>query len=125
MFHGKKINIGGTEYIVPPLTLGQLRTGITENLEKHDKLIGEGKLFEALSLRGEIIALAMQRNYPELSTENVLELLDTQNVNSVWMFILGMSGLGEEEAPAAGANLTMTSDPSMPLVPALTDGPEM
>lgn len=100
MFPGKTIKLGDEEFVVPALSLGQLRNGVLDQLQEHDKLVAEGKTFEAMDIRGKVILVAMQRNYPDFSEEKLLTYLDLQNTTEVWLSVLGLSGfsLGENQA---------------------------
>lgn len=93
LIDGIKVIIGGDEYVMPPLTLGQLRNGALSKINEHDKLIADGNVFEAVSKRAEVIGMALRRNYPELSDEKLLDLLDLRNSPSLWSIALGGSGI--------------------------------
>jgi hypothetical protein len=100
MINGTKIQIGTVEYTVPPLTLGQLRGNGISLIRQHDELLGSGKGFESYEIRGKVIFLALSRNYPELTEEELFDQLDMKNINKIWLAVLGSSGLtpGEEKA---------------------------
>jgi hypothetical protein len=98
---GVKIQMGGVEYLVPPLTLGQLR-----RLEPKIRAMGEmapdarGISTEQIDAMAEIVSTALSRNYPDMSPEKVLELIDVANAREVILAVLTGSGLkpGEVEA---------------------------
>lgn len=102
MLKGYSVNIKGTEYMVPPLSLGLLRSGALDMLREHDKLVEAGDSFGYMELRGKIILLALRRNYPEFPEEMLFDFLDLSNVGTIWLSILGASGFspGEEVAAA-------------------------
>lgn len=122
-FHGTAVKIGEKEYIIPPISLGQLRNGALTLLREHDDLVAEGKTFEAMEIRGQVILKALQRNYPDFNEEELFDHLDMANTGPIWLAILGISGFtpGEEEAvrPMASGILS----PSTSVSPPLTDGP--
>jgi hypothetical protein len=95
--------MGEEEFIVPPISLGQLRGGVIAQLAEHDRLVAEGKIFEAMDIRAQVILAAMRRNYPDFSEEKLLANLDMGNTGGIWLSILGASGFtpGEETAPVA------------------------
>lgn len=101
-FGGTPIKIGDEEYIVPALSLGQLRNGMLKKLQEHDALVAEGKIFDTLTLRGEVILEALRRNYPDFPEEKLFDHLDMANTGQVWLAVLGASGfnLGEAQARA-------------------------
>lgn len=100
MFNGVKAKFGDKEVVIPPLSLGQLRNGALELLKKHDELVEKNQFMESALIRGEVIALALTRNYPEMTVDLVFENLDLSNVNELWRTVIGLSGFspGEKEA---------------------------
>jgi hypothetical protein len=120
MYAGTKVKIGDEEYTIPPISLGQLRNGLLTKLQEHDKLSADGKLFETLQLRGEIILAAIRRNYPDFSEDKLFAHLDLANTSGIWLSILGASGFNSGEAKAVTVG---TSSPSTEASPPPTDGP--
>ena len=109
MFAGTKIKIDDEEFVVPPLSLGQLRSGLLAKLQEHDKMLEENKTFETMVLRGEILLQALRRNYPDFPEQKFFDYVDLGNVGSLWLSILGASGfsLGETQA-ATGPTISGT-----------------
>jgi hypothetical protein len=102
------IAMGGREWTVPPLTLGQLRRLMPKvrQLTEIGAQMGESQI-EVLV---EIVAAALQRNYPEMTPEAVEDLLDLGNAGAMLNAVLTGSGLksrnpapGEAAAPEAGS----------------------
>lgn len=120
MYHGLKVKIGDEDIIIPPISLGMLRNGLLKKIQEHDALAAEGKIFDTIQLRGEIILEAIRRNYPDFSAERLYDHLDLSNTGNIWLSILGASGFSPGEAKAATLG---TSDPSTEVSPPLTDGP--
>ena len=115
MIPGVTIQMGGNEWTVPPLTLGQLR-----KLEgKIRSMInigadGLGITEEQADTIAEVVAAALSRNYPDMTTDKVLNLIDLGNARQVINAVMGGSGLrpGEVEAVARGNGATsMDSSP--------------
>jgi hypothetical protein len=124
MYNGVRIMIGEKEYILPPISLGQLRNGLLKKLQEHDKLIADGKLFDAMELRGQVILAALRRNYSDFPEEDLFAHLDLGNTAPIWLSILGASGFTSGEARAVTAVATDgTSAPSTEASPPPTDGP--
>jgi hypothetical protein len=108
---GTEIEMGGRNWVVPPLTLGQLRRlagDIGRIGERSGVLDGE-----AVGAVVRIVTAALQRNYPDLGEQAVEEMLDLGNTGQVLSAVLTGSGLrrgagsGEVSAPAsAGASLS-------------------
>jgi hypothetical protein len=111
---GIAIEMGGRDWVVPALTLGQLVT-------LHAKIQGIAMVAapELTPAQVEdfvdIVHAAVGRNYPEISREQLRdELLDTGNSRAVMVALLTGSGLrpaapGEAAAvaaPSAGATST-------------------
>lgn len=111
-YPGKKIMIGDKEWIVPALSLGQLRNGVMDKFKEHDELIRQRDggdddptlTWKAALLREDVTRLALSRNYSE---EELKELeLDLASLPLFWDAVLGRSGL--DEIPEAG------TDPNSP-----------
>jgi hypothetical protein len=114
LFPGTKLTIEGETFIVPALSLGQLRNGVLAKLQEHDKLLSDGKFFESYLIRGEVIVEALKRNYPTIDEAKIMDGLDLQNLGPVWLNVLGSSGFtpGEGVAAETAAIAPGTSDPS-------------
>jgi hypothetical protein len=128
MLPGVTIAMGGRDWLVPPLTLGQLRRLMPKvrQLTEIGVSIGETQI----GVLVEIVATAMQRNYPEVSAEMVENLLDLGNASAVLYAVLTGSGLklrdrrlGEAAAPGTGpgadstvAGLVLDPNPDAPTV---------
>jgi len=112
MFAGVKMKIGDEEYIVPAISLGQLRAGVTAQLQEHDALVAAGKTWAAVDIRGQIIYAALRRNYPDLDEAKLLDFLDLSNNGPIWLQVLGVSGFEPGENQAATATETGISNPS-------------
>jgi hypothetical protein len=108
MLLGVAITMGGQDWIVPPLTLGQLRRLMPKvrQLNEVDASMGETQI----AVLVEIVTSALQRNYPEMTPEKVENLLDLGNASAVLNAVLTGSGLkpvgaalGEAIAPGASS----------------------
>ena len=105
--------MGGADYEVPPLTLGQLK-----RLRPKLKDLESGDADLVSDALCEIVATALQRNYPSTTVEQVADLLDLGNREAVMSAVLGGSGLKLGEAQA----VTRTPGPtSMDSSPPLAD----
>ena len=105
-FPGTTVTIGAEKYVVPALSLGQLRNGILPMLREHDKLIAEDKTFDAMEIRGKVILEALRRNYPDFDETKLFDFLDMANTQQIWLAVLGASGF------APGENLAVTETTS-------------
>jgi len=122
MLPGVTIAMGGRDWLVPPLTLGQLRRLMPKVRQLTE--IGASMGETQIGVLVEIVAAALQRNYPEATVEMVENLLDLGNASAVLNAVLTGSGLklrdsrlGEAAAPGAGPGAGSTvagpvSDPN-------------
>ena len=120
MIPGVAVAMGGQDWIVPPLTLGQLRRLMPKvrQLTEIGASMGEAQINVLI----DIVAAALQRNYPEMTPDKVENLLDLGNASAVLNAVLTGSGLkpggaamGEASAPgtspgADGARARSVSD---------------
>ena len=65
MIPGVEVAMGGENWLIPPLTLGQLRRLMPKvrQLTEIDAAMGEAQI----GVLVEIVAAALQRNYPEMT----------------------------------------------------------
>ena len=104
MIPGVVVAMGGRDWLVPPLTLGELRRlmPMVRQLTEIGASMGEAQI----TVLVEIVTAALQRNYPDVTLEEVENLLDLGNAASVLNAVLTGSGLkvsetsmGEARAP--------------------------
>jgi hypothetical protein len=102
MIPGVMVAMGGREWTIPPLTLGQLRRLMpkVQQLSEIGSQMGETQI-EVLV---EIVAAALHRNYPDISVETVENLLDLGNAGAVLNAVLTGSGLKSRERPPGEAS---------------------
>jgi hypothetical protein len=113
VFSGTKIKIGDEEFVLPPLSLGQLRGGLLAKLQEHDDKLAAQDVFGATIIRGEVILEALRRNYPDFPEQKVFDNLDLGNTLNLWLLVLGSSGFTPgETAGAEKENPTGISVPS-------------
>ena len=104
MINGATVNIGGTDFIVPPLTLGAV-----QRLMPQIELMSKAAAAKALTAEslGAVIAVvqaALVRNYPELGPNEVAELIDMKSMPAVIQAVLGVSGFEKGSAVLGGAS---------------------
>jgi hypothetical protein len=97
MIPGVMVAMGGRQWTVPPLTLGQLRRLMPKvrQLTEIGVQMGETQIGVLI----EIVAAALQRNYPEMTADTVENLLDLGNAGTVLNAVLTGSGLRSRELP--------------------------
>jgi len=121
MIPGVTIAMGGRDWLVPPLTLGQLRRLMPKVRQLTEIGVSMGEAQIAVLI--EIVATALQRNYPDATVDMVEDLLDLGNATAVLNAVLTGSGLklgdgrlGEAAAPgnrpgAGSMNAALRPDP--------------
>ena len=114
MIPGVSVAMGGEDWVVPPLTLGQLRRLMPQvrQLTEIGASMGEAQI----AVLVDIVTAALQRNYPEMTPEKVENLLDLGNASAVLNAVLTGSGLkpggvpaGEPPAPGIGSGANDTA----------------
>lgn len=92
MIEGTKIKIGDKEWIVPPLNFKALRI-LQPQFERlglwDGHHLGQQEIDDSL----DIILGAMNRNYPELTKNQLEEIIDLGNMKNLMFAIRGLSGL--------------------------------
>src|ERR1700680_1348924 len=91
MIPGVEVAMGGRDWLVPPLTLGQLRRLRPKVRQLTD--IGASMSGMQITVLVESCAPALQRNYAEATPEMVENLLDLGNASIVLNAVLTGSGL--------------------------------
>jgi hypothetical protein len=97
-FDGFKITIGGEEYIIPPLSLGQVRKHENDMKALSSKDTDPN---ERPQIMLRIIHAAMTRNYPDLTVGQVEDMVDLGNLLPIIEAVMNTSGM----ARAAGEML--------------------
>src|SRR5215469_100780 len=129
MIPGATVVMGGQQWTVPPLTLGQLRRLMPKVRQLTEIGVSMGET--QIGVLVEIVAAALQRNYPEATPDMVENLLDLGNADTVLNAVLTGSGLklrgyrlGEAAAPGAnpGARSTIGGSPPDPFCEVETTG---
>jgi hypothetical protein len=118
MIPGVTVQMGGQEWLVPPLTLGQLRK-LEPKIRAMSEIAGDARGMSAdqIDTIAEIVAVALSRNYPDMTAERVLDLLDVGNTRAVIIAVLTGSGLRPGEASAVTrSNGAISTDYSPPPV---------
>lgn len=97
MIEGKTIRMGGKDWIVPPLNFRALK--------RFQKEIGSLNLAELAQSEKveEIVLAALNRNYPDLTLDELQDMLDMGNVIEVTMAVMGVSGLEARKPGEAAA----------------------
>lgn len=91
MIDGVTVRMGGRDWIVAPLTLGQLRR-LWPRVQRLGE-VGAGMGDEDIASLVELVTTALRRNYPDMTSEKAADLLDLGNAGMVLNAVLTGSGL--------------------------------
>jgi hypothetical protein len=112
---GVELEMGGKTWIVPPLTLGQLRRlGAKVEVMSADKSMLDPEVVDAVVA---VVTAALKRNYPAIDEDQVADMLDMGNAPSVFVAVLTGSGLKRgsgDSGPFGGAGATSTVSSPQP-----------
>lgn len=117
---GRIIKMNGQDYVVAPLKLRQLmeREGDIDRMNpSHPEAFTTGG--ERLTAMARVVAASLSRNYPDMTEDRVMDLLDMGNYNQAFNAALAVSGLEPGEAEAVKGSASSGS--STALLPP-TDG---
>jgi hypothetical protein len=100
---GITIDLGGADYVVPPLSIGAL-----ERLQDRLNTFQGGMDKEAVALMVDVAEAALKRNYPDITRDIIVEIMDVSNMEDIFAAVMDVSGLKRKaidagEAPAATA----------------------
>ena len=96
MIEGALVKMGGKDWTVPALTFKQVRT----LLPKLTTIPANAVVLtpEQMEVVTEVIHAAVSRNYPEITPDDIDDMLDLRNVQTILLAVMGQSGL-EPSAP--------------------------
>src|SRR5574340_888378 len=91
-FSGEKIKMGDSEYVIPPLSFGLLK-GLQAQLKTVNSNSKTDALSdEYLSAMFDIICASISRNYPEITREELEDMIDLGNIRKLFLAVMGISG---------------------------------
>ncbi len=116
-YKGVQVDLGGQLYTVPPLTLGAI-----EDNEERIRNVEILPHTEQLRLTIDLAHAALRRNYPELTRDEVRELIDLGTAGAVYAAVMSVSVPKADpgEAPAVASG---TGQPSTPTSQPASAGP--
>jgi hypothetical protein len=120
-YEGTEVEVGGTKYVVPPITLG-----LYFRLEKEIRTVSNGMKpdtdqFAFLRAGSKIVTESIKRNYPDLDEDEFLESVQMDDVPRLVTAVMAASGFTGKEGdarPLAEAAATENNSPA----PASSDG---
>jgi hypothetical protein len=107
-FDGTSIKLGDKDFIIPPLSLGQIKKfyPIIQEMEKGADILGK---FNSVIT---IIHAALSRNYPDLKIEEVEDLIDLGNFKGTIDAVMSVSGFKLGEAILGNVQTGTASTPT-------------
>jgi hypothetical protein len=100
-FAGQDVNLGGTNFVVPPLALGALKTLLPKIQKLSIGADGVPDLSQVEDLL-EVCLAALRRNYPELTLVELVDIVDLVNFQPLVKAVMGQSGLVVTSGGAEG-----------------------
>lgn len=100
-FKGQDQNLGGTTYVVPPLALGAVKE-LLPRIQKMKSMDGVPSS-DDIDTMIDVLGAAIRRNYPDVTSAMLLDLIDLGNVKPIFRMIMGMSGLVEDASGNSAA----------------------
>ena len=91
MIDGKRITLGGREFVAPPVPFACMRRFAD---------VFEGRASPTASVMADIVFAALKRNYPDLDQKTFEdECLDVGNLNFAFMAVMQASNAKEDNPP--------------------------
>lgn len=123
MIPGVELDFGGGRvYLVPPLSLGAL-----EVLQERLIALPTLSATDLVAVRTVIEAthVALRRNYPEITREEVAEMVDVSNMGDVYECLMDVAGVKRksQQRGNAPAESPSVGDASSPVYVPIPDGP--
>ncbi|RBB38909.1 hypothetical protein DPV79_16145 [Burkholderia reimsis] len=91
LIDGVSVKLGARDFVIPPLNFKLLQT-LAEPLA----VVNKGGSFvsdpETRAAFVAVITACVQRNYPEVTNDDMLDLLDVSNAQAAMLALLGVSG---------------------------------
>lgn len=106
---GTRLVLGGLAFVLPPLSLGAV-----EDFEERIEKMATMTKGEQLRTIVDLAHRALTRNYPAMTRDEVRELIDVANANSVYMAIMSASVPEGDQAGEVGQVAGLTGQPSTP-----------
>lgn len=99
MIKGVKIELSGKEYVVPPLNLRGLKLHQDEFAELDAS--GSNRVNQMDIVVG-MAATAMQRNYPDITKDHLLDIVAINQIDDLMSAVLGASALQSSKGESEG-----------------------
>ncbi len=102
-FEGVKVKLGDTEYVVPALPLGALKKlrsqfELIASMDTTNRVVTDEQVDAVIA----IVHKAISRNYPSVKVEELEELIDFRNMESLLAAIMSVTGLEKTKGAGRG-----------------------
>jgi hypothetical protein len=94
MIEGVEIKMGDRTYTVPPLNFRQLKK-YSADLARFSTITNGGNPYDGMTLAVPVITAAIQRNYPDVTEDEVSDMIDMGNYRRVLEAVMGVSGIAD------------------------------
>lgn len=88
MIPGITLKLGGNDFVVPPLTLGALED-LQERIKTYDGSISAPSIGTVI----DCALAALRRNYPEITRDQVRDMIDVSSMGNVMQAVMDVAGL--------------------------------
>jgi len=102
-FEGINLKLGNKDYVIPPLNLKAVRKFQNEIMTMTS--IKGAITDEQMNSVVKVIHAAISRNYPDITTDELEEIIDLKNMQEVIPAILAASGFLEKKNQVETQNL--------------------
>lgn len=109
-FPGIVKTIGGTEYIIPPISLRTLQIMQSE-IEQINQSVMDAKSIDTAIT---VIHSALKRNYPQITLDEVGDLVDVGSMFDLFEVVMDVSGLKRKAIEEAKAGEAGEQKPNQP-----------
>lgn len=91
-YKGYELELGGTKYVFPPLSLGAIEM-LQEKITEVTVNAASGNMLTQIGSIIDISLASLKRNYPEITREQVADMIDISNIESIFVNIMSTSGM--------------------------------
>jgi hypothetical protein len=88
-YKGFEIELGGTRYVFPSLSLG----AVERLQDKIDAVTSSDSQTNQISAIIDIAHASLKRNYPDITRDDVADLIDVSNIQTIFVNIMSTSGM--------------------------------
>lgn len=114
-YDGETVRVGDREFVIPSISVKQTRE-LWPKMMELSKGVTAAELPEKVAIAAVLIHAALSRNYPEITLDEVEDLVDLRNFRPLMLAVSGQAGLkpspGAEPAAAGPSPVSSTGSES-------------